>query len=108
MSLADVRSLVRENLSQTGSSPARFVPDPNRWIFQYAYSLDGPWRIQLRGLDRSVAYTFAENESQLQGSFEDLRKPGEDNVALQKRMTHWLIRNWEAYQLRANDPGRRD
>ncbi|MED5263101.1 MAG: sulfatase-like hydrolase/transferase [Myxococcota bacterium] len=108
VSLADVRSLVRENLSQTGESPARFVPDPDRWIFQYAYSLDGPRRIQLRGLDRSVAYTFAENESQLQGSFDDLREPGEDEAAFEKRMTDWLIRNWEAYQLRANDPARRD
>ena len=104
VSLADVRALVRENLATEADAPARFVPDPNRWIFQYASSLDQPRRIRLRGADRSVGYAFAADEPQLEGSFEDLRESGEDDEALRQRITDWLIRNWEAQQLRARGP----
>lgn len=106
VSMADVRSLVRKNLSSTEAGPARFVPDPDRWIFQYAYSLDHPRRIQLRGLNRRVGYSFAAGETELSGSLEDLRQSGEGDLAFQRRMTDWLIRNWEAHQLRASDPER--
>ena len=104
LGLADVRGLLRRNLPRGGRGEvprARFVPDPERWIFQYVPRLDRPRRIALRALDRSVQYVFESGRASLEGPRESLRAhdaPGPSPNG--EDLPTWLIHNWEAHALR--------
>ena len=104
LGLADVRGLLRRNLPRAGEGtalPARFVPDPERWIFQYVPRLDRPRRIALRSLDRSVQYVFESGRTSLEGPHESLRAPDAPRGAPDgEDLPTWLIRTWEAHALR--------
>lgn len=57
----DVRSLLLRNLGRerpSGPPRARFVPQPDRKIFQYVSALERPSLVALRGLDGRLQYEF--------------------------------------------------
>lgn len=67
----DVRGLLRRNLTiERGDGPplARFVPDSERRILQYAPSLARPTMIALRGLDGVDIYDFVEGTAHHEAS----------------------------------------
>jgi hypothetical protein len=98
LGLADVRGLLTRSLSSgqgDGRRPARFVPDPGRFLFGYGPRIDAPRILGLRSLGRTLLYDLDNDRLQLLGAEEE---PLDLPPALQRSMFEPLIWNWEALQ----------
>jgi hypothetical protein len=96
LGLADVRSLLARHLSSRegeASPPARFVPEPGRFLFMYGPRIDGPRRLGLRSLQRTLLYDLENDRLQSLGAEEE---PVDLAPELQRSMFESLIWNWEA------------
>lgn len=95
---SDVRALLAENLGRergSGAPRARFVPDPERLVFQYLSDLERPRRVALRGIGARDEYDFERGRFRrlrAEGATLDLA-PAERGLALER-----LIWRWEAEQ----------
>ena len=96
LGLADVRGLVARHLSGSGVQP-RFVPDPERWIFQFTPRLDRPRLIQLRGLQGTAAFDLESGESRFGGPLFE----GGSGEARRARFGERVVLEWEGLRLRA-------
>jgi hypothetical protein len=96
--LADVRGLLARHLSARegeASAPARFVPDPGRFLFEYGPRIDTPRILGLRSLQRTLLFD-------LENARLDLLGPDEKPLDLAPgSMFESLIWNWEAFRLAA-------
>jgi hypothetical protein len=81
----DLRPQLLKHLATAGSGRARFVPDPERRILQYAPALEEPRYIALRGLDGALLYDFSRDDAR----------------AVETGLGHELIWRWETLQARA-------
>jgi hypothetical protein len=100
LGLADIRGLLRRNLEvgRGGEVPvARFVPDPERRILQWAANVRRPHLVGLRGLEELVLYDFGKERLVA-------LTPEEEPVHLspeeEQRELRTLIWNWEEVQRR--------
>lgn len=99
--LADVRGLLSRHLSSPEASPpARFLPDPERFLLGVLPRLDRPRLLGLRSLERTLLYGLEDGRLQLLDAEEE---PLDATPALQRAMFESLIWNWEA--LRLSDGG---
>ena len=97
VAISDVRELLVGNLGEGRDSPgqrprARFVPDPQRRILQYAARLARPQVNGLRGLDGVAEFRFEGSEFSLPKSGRTTDRGGE------ARELEELIWSWEAAQ----------
>lgn len=96
LGLADVRGLLRRNLPlevDAARPRARFVPDPERSIFQFVPYIDEPRWIGLRSLDRLAAYNLRFHRLVLLDENDvSLTIPEGDASSLRDE----IIWNWEA------------
>ena len=104
LGLADIRGLLQRNLEvgRGGGVPvARFVPDPQRRILQWAANVKRPHVVGLRGLEQLVLYDFREDRLAVLAPEEaPLRLSPEE----ERREFRALIWNWEAVQQRELEP----
>jgi hypothetical protein len=100
LGLADIRGLLWRNLEvgRGGEVPvARFVPDPERRILQWAANVRRPHLVGLRGLDDLVLYDFRKERLVALTSEE---APVRLSPEEERRELHTLIWNWEEVQRR--------
>jgi hypothetical protein len=100
----DVRALLLENLGRppqpdapglAGEPPrARFVPDPERRVFQYVPGLERPTRIGLQGLEDRLEYGFGGGGRLVRVDTAGVRRP----LAAQPELLRRLVWPWEALQ----------
>ena len=93
--MAELRDQLRRHLFRLdprGTPRARFVPDPEREIFQFLPRIDKPRVLALRGLDRAVFYDLGTSElSQLART----ARPTPNSREAFRRLIH----EWEAVRL---------
>jgi hypothetical protein len=108
LGLGDVRGLLRRNLpvERRGDGPLRprFVPDPERRVFEYMAKIGTPRLLGLRSLERSVLYDVVSRRVEVLG-------PGDAPLELapeaERRLFESLIWNWEGVRLRDEREGER-
>jgi hypothetical protein len=92
LGLADVRGLLLTHLFEP-SQPTRFVPAPERRVFQYTGRLDRPYLIGLRSQERAVSWEFQASAGR---DGDDASVAIDDATALLP-----LLWSWEFWQARA-------
>lgn len=100
LGLADIRGLLWRNLEvgRGGEVPvARFVPDPERRILQWAANVRRPHLVGLRGLEELVLYDFRKERLVALNSEET---PVRLSPEEERRELRTLIWNWEEVQRR--------
>jgi hypothetical protein len=104
LGLSDVRRLLLENLATRREGAAlpraRFVPDPERSLLQYAARIDEPRLIGLRSLGSTVIYDFERDRLQVLGPDE---APQTLPPAEQAALFRQLVWTWEGVRLRNQD-----
>lgn len=90
--LADVRGLLSRHLGEGETPPARFVPDPERFLLGYAPRIDSPLLLGLRSLERIVLYDFESGRFELLGADEE---PLEVPLPQRRALFESLVRSWE-------------
>jgi hypothetical protein len=109
--LADLRGLIRRHLAiehEGALAPARFVPDPQRPVFQFMARVAEPQLLALRRLAESLHYDFEKDRltrHTSQGGRQPLGRGSGANraaslSALERRSFETMIWSWEALQSR--------
>jgi hypothetical protein len=100
LGIADIRGLLGRNLgaAREGGVPvARFVPDPERRVLQWAANIERPHVVGLRGLERTVLYDFRTGQLSALTPDEAPLHLTPDEESAERRALIW---NWEAVQRR--------
>jgi len=89
---ADLRGQLRLALSKNSTEPPRVVSDPERVVFQYLGTVDGPAQIAFLGSNKRILYDFRTRRLQVGNSEWKQADQLDDDTGTQFRS---LIYYWE-------------